>query len=740
MERTGATRGGTLRRLVGPRVRPRGLLSPAAHIVVLSAFAVAQPLYYLFSKNAEFFAVRGSTPSDIVVFTLAILLLPPAVLLLIEWLAAFIGERVWWVVHVLFVAGLSSLVLLLGEKRFAENAGTSLVVLAALVGAAAAFAYVRLATVRSFLTILLPAPFIFAALFLFHSPVTPLLHVDETPVEVAAVDSNTPVVFIMFDELSTSGLLGADGQLNAERFPNFAELAGDATFYRQATTVHAFTEHAVPSALTGNLPDQGELPIYANHRQNLFTLLGDGYRLRVRESLTHLCPVGLCKPTQVEPLGDRLTSLASDTGLVYLHVLLPHSLALGLPPVDQTWRDFGGLRVASGKGRARAAVSECAPICGSVRSMSGSQPRSLHYLHVQVPHIPWRYLPSGKHYVGDTHVIPGLDDRTWANDPFLVAQGYERYLLQVGYTDRVLGVVLRRLHKTGLYDKALVVVMADHGVSFTPGLPRRDPTAETMHDLAFVPLFVKLPEQTEGEVQDGFVRTIDVLPTITDVLGISTPEPMDGRSLLEGEPEADGVVRIQGKAGEKFEAPLSRLLTERDAVVAHWTGLFGSGGWDQMHRAGPRSYLVGKPLESLNVGSAAQARVQLDGRVVLAAYDPEGQVSPAWITGRVAGVASGTDLAVAVNGTVVATTKTYRSTGGGIRLAVFVPESSLVAGENEVEILVVAADGSLSRIAFHLPVSVLPPEGAGHEVRVFALSGDSAAELDRSRTFPWASS
>ncbi len=356
------------------------------------------------------------------------------------------------------------------------------------------------------------------------------------------------------------------------------------------------------------------------------------------------------------------------------------------------------MNVASGNGRAKVATAECAPICGSVRSMSGSRPRSLHYMHVQNPHIPWRYLPSGKHYVGDTRIIPGVEDRTWTDDPFLVEQGYERYLLQVGYTDRVLGIVLRRLHKTGLYDRALVIVMADHGVSFTPGLPRRDATAETMHDIAFVPLFIKLPEQKEGRVQDGFVRTIDVLPTITDLLGIDVLEPMDGRSLLEGEPEADGVVRIAGKAGAKFEAPLSRLLAERDAAVAHWTGLFGTGGWDQIYRAGPRSDLVGKPLDSLNVGSAGRASVELDGRAIFADYDPAGQLSPAWVTGRVSGVDEGTDLAVAVNGSVVATTKVYKSAGGESRLAVFVPESSLVAGDNEVDILVVGADGALSRI------------------------------------------
>ncbi len=832
VEGTGMTgSSGGLRRLLGPRVRARRLVTPAVHIVVLTSFAVAQPLFYLFGRNAEFFAVRGSTPSDIVIFTLGILLIPPAVLLAAEWLAAVVGERVWWVVHVFFVAGLAAVILLQAEKRLADSRGLSLVILACLAGAAAAFAYVRLATVRSFLTILLPAPFIFAALFLFNSPVTELLHVDKTPVKAASVDANIPVVFVMFDELGTAGLLNPDGRVNAERFPNFAALADDATFYRQATTVHAFTEHAVPSALTGKLPKQDELPIYANHRQNLFTLLGNGYRLRVHESLTHLCPVELCKPTNVEPRGERLSSLASDTGLVYLHVVLPDSMALSLPPVDQTWRDFAGMNVANAASRrAPKSVAACAPVCGAIRSMSGSKPRSLHYLHAQIPHIPWRYLPSGKHYVGDTRVIPGLNDRVWEDNPALVDAAYERYLLQVGYVDRALGVILRRLHETKLYDRALVVVMADHGVSFEPGKPRRDPTDGTLHDLAFVPLFIKLPEQKDGHVQDGFVRTIDVLPTIADVLGIDVPEPMDGRSLLHGEPKADGVVRLAGKSGKAFEAPLSTLLAERDAAVTRWTGLYGTGGWDELYLAGPRSELVGREIGDLDVGAAEGASVSLDGDALFADHDPEGTLSPVWVTGRLGGVDAGEDLAVAVNGSVVATGESYKTPGGEIRLAIFIPEESLLAGENAVEILAAGADGSLSRIApaaplfvldgdtvkraggqalesaptaiqgtvdarfstdrytfggwavdserrkpveaiavfadgklvyvargrsfrtteperhngvdnaafaFNLPVSVLPEKGKDHEVRVFAISGDRVAELDRSPAFPW---
>ena len=686
-----------LRRLVGPRLALRRLVVPAAHIFVLSAFAVAQPLYYVFSQNAEFFAVRASKPLDIVVFALALLLLPPAALILVELLAALAGERLWRAVHLVFVAGLAAVVLLQVEKRIAVDAGASLIVLACLGGAAAAFLYERFSAARSFLTVLVPAPIIFAALFLFNSPVTKLVLLEEETTRSEPVEAETPVVFIMFDELGTVALLDAEGRVNAKRFSNFAALADDATFYRDATTVHSYTPEAVPAALTGRYPGPNELPIAADHPVNLFTLLGNGYRLRVRESITHLCPVSLCKPTTVEPLGERLTSLASDSSLVYLHVLLPERMARELPPVDQTWRDFRGMNVAVGKAKAAPPPASCAPVCTFVRRITARPPGTLYYLHAQLPHIPWRYLPSGKTYVGDTRTVPGLTDRVWEDDRFLADQAYARHLLQVGYTDRALGIILARLRETGLYDRALIVVMADHGASFLPGEPRRDPNAATLHDLAFVPLFVKLPNQASGRIEDGFVPSIDVLPTIADALGVDVPGQVDGRSLVGRTPPADGVVRVQAQDGEPFEAQLSKLVAERAEELRRWTGLFGDGDWSGIYRGGPHGDLVGRPLEDLDVGEADGLSVELDQQPLFAAYDPDGPLSPAWATGRIKGADPGLDLAVAVNGVVAATTQVYDASGEP-SFAVFVPESMLEAGANDVELFTVTSSGALDRI------------------------------------------
>ena len=67
------------------RIASRGRLRVdavrGAHLLAVSGFALARPLFDLLGKNAEFFAVRGSTAGDIVLFALVVTFVPALVLL-----------------------------------------------------------------------------------------------------------------------------------------------------------------------------------------------------------------------------------------------------------------------------------------------------------------------------------------------------------------------------------------------------------------------------------------------------------------------------------------------------------------------------------------------------------------------------------------------------------------------------------------------------------------------------------
>ena len=98
--------------------------------------------------------------------------------------------------------------------------------------------------------------------------------------------------------------------------------------------------------------------------------------------------------------------------------------------------------------------------------------------------------------------------------------------------DRLLGELLARLKSAGLFDSALVIVTSDHGASFRPGELMREVTDTNAADILAVPLIVKLPRSTGSapsvRIDDRPAETIDILPTVADVLGITMPWHVDG--------------------------------------------------------------------------------------------------------------------------------------------------------------------------------------------------------------------
>ena len=606
-------------------------------------------------------------------FAVSIVVLPPLLLTAAELASGRFAAGV----HIALVAALVALVALQVLRRTVDPGSAIALPAAVLVGAGAAAVYARFAPARSFLTVLAPAPVVFLALFLFASPVRDLVLPEESEALAADVSARTPVVVLVFDELAGASLLDDDLEIDAERFPNFAALARGSTWFRNAATVDAWTVNAVPAVLTGRYSEHGHLPIHSEHPNNLFTLLGDTYRLSVSESLTDLCPRDLC-PRAGEPFGDRMKSLVEDAGVIYLHRTLPPDLRDGLPAVTGTWGAFLENEAEQNRRRLdvfRSFLSSLEP---------GARPL-LAYAHLTFPHFPWQFLPSGKRYDGNGGEIPGFEGTAWGDDEFLVAQAHQRYLLQLGFADRLVGELLARLRATGLYDRALVIVLADHGISFRPGDRRRAFSETNLEDIAFVPLFVKTPDQQSGRTIDTAVQNVDVLPTIADVLGVDVPWKVDGASLLQ--PRARERYLLVGDR-ETFRPDVDELLARRATAVRERPPLYGIG---------PNLELLGRRVGDLDVAQAAGVSVEIDQAADLRAVDLGAAYVPVRLTGQLEGGAGPRDVAVAVNGRIEAVARTYLAEGGE-RLSVLFPESALREGMNDVEIYWVVNGRPLQRV------------------------------------------
>ena len=125
------TRASVAQRLREPAVR-------GAQLLAVSGFALAQPLFDILGKNAEFFAVRGSTPSDIVFFALVVTFVPALALLAVEVAVGAVSRRTALVLHHVFLGGLGAVFGVQALKRSGVDGTYLLISGAVLVGVAIA--------------------------------------------------------------------------------------------------------------------------------------------------------------------------------------------------------------------------------------------------------------------------------------------------------------------------------------------------------------------------------------------------------------------------------------------------------------------------------------------------------------------------------------------------------------------------------------------------------------------------
>ncbi|MEM7356714.1 MAG: hypothetical protein AAF657_38210, partial [Acidobacteriota bacterium] len=123
------------------------------HLFTLSGLAIAQPIFDLLSRHAEFFVVRRSSPADLLVLVLCLLLLPLPAVLVQATVARFV-PRLFSGLQALFVTFLVTLFLLQLAKVAGFDSGHVTVTACALAAVGVALAYLRWPALGRFLTYL----------------------------------------------------------------------------------------------------------------------------------------------------------------------------------------------------------------------------------------------------------------------------------------------------------------------------------------------------------------------------------------------------------------------------------------------------------------------------------------------------------------------------------------------------------------------------------------------------------
>jgi arylsulfatase A-like enzyme/cytochrome c-type biogenesis protein CcmH/NrfG len=297
----------------------------------------------------------------------------------------------------------------------------------------------------------------------------------------ADVPKGTPVVLISIDTLRADHL-PAYGYKGVET-PALDALREDGILYERAysTTPLTFPSHS--TLLTGLLP--------ARHgvRDNV------GYRL----------DEGKIKSGELPFLPEILKQAGYATGGAISAYVLQGSagLSTGFDFYDdaieyRTGTGLGGLQRPGGE-----TLKLALPWLESVKDKP-----FFFFFHIYEPHSP--YTPP---------------------EPF-ASKFASKYDGEIASADHVVGDLVDELKRLGIYDRALVVLLSDHGEGL--GDHGEDEHGVFLYDEAIhVPLLVKLPEaQKAGTATGRPVELLDVAPTVLGLLGLDVPKAMPGISLL----------------------------------------------------------------------------------------------------------------------------------------------------------------------------------------------------------------
>ncbi|MGA7613738.1 MAG: sulfatase-like hydrolase/transferase [Thermoanaerobaculia bacterium] len=132
-----------------------------------------------------------------------------------------------------------------------------------------------------------------------------------------------------------------------------------------------------------------------------------------------------------------------------------------------------------------------------------------YFFHIYEPHFP--YEPP---------------------EPYRTKYASSPYDGEIAASDAIVGRLLDRLREKGLYDRAVIVLLSDHGEGLNDHGEQEHGVFLYREDLQ-VPLIIKLPENARaGSTISDPAELIDVFPTLAALTGIAAPGRLEGADLF----------------------------------------------------------------------------------------------------------------------------------------------------------------------------------------------------------------
>jgi arylsulfatase A-like enzyme len=319
-------------------------------------------------------------------------------------------------------------------------------------------------------------------------------------------------------------LLYVIGSLRADRLavygygretsPNLAALAEEGMVYERATAQSSWTKPSVASMVTGLHPEV--------------------HRVVARQDA-------------LSPELRTLPEVLRDAGYATAAVITNGTVS-GAFGLDQGYADMVYLREIEGGTNHHSADTTNETLLQWLDRHPPNRPFFL-YAHLSDPHAPYvpppeyrdRFaasVPRGEE--GRLSWLTGLQNGRLPVGTRTVAWATDLYDAEVAYTDAAFGRLVQGLQERGVYEDTMVIVVGDHGEEFHEHGGWQHGRSLYQEQLS-VPLIIKGvvgfgPEPGRSRYP---AQHIDLFPTVLDVLAISRPQGLPGRSLLGAPPEGD---------------------------------------------------------------------------------------------------------------------------------------------------------------------------------------------------------
>lgn len=275
-------------------------------------------------------------------------------------------------------------------------------------------------------------------------------------------------------------------------------------------------------------------------------------------------------------------------------------VSVGIPPATRVWYDTLGIEdtvshLGNPKGRGDFKGSIPFPADDHLTHSAFVAEQTIEFIKAQneqpflciagfySPHAPWvvpqMYLDL---YNPEDLSIPTFSpeiDAQRPSDPselFSDAQlrdAKHGYYAMISEVDDYVGQILRTLDETGQLDSTIVVFTSDHGewlgshLRYGKGYPADDAVSR-------VPLLISTPHNQSTLSYDKIVESVDIVPTLLDLIGVQIPPQLQGVSLADVVLQYQGVDKIgaltEGKGWKCLRTSDYRYLVHDDGKEMLW--------------------------------------------------------------------------------------------------------------------------------------------------------------------------